>query len=91
MTIAHEYKGTVLQVKNVSKKMGDTLILRDVNLEIKDVVRPGMTQGQVVALLGPSGMGKTTLFRILSGLDTPDSGAVLLGEDQHPVRRGSVG
>src|SRR5205807_709075 len=51
----------------------------------------GRTQGQVVGLLGPSGMGKTTLFRVLAGLDAPDRGAVLLGEEGRPVERGMVG
>src|SRR5262249_38875615 len=66
-------------------------ILRDLDLEIRDVLRPGMTQGQVVGLLGPSGMGKTTLFRILAGLDAPDTGSVLIGTEARPVQRGMVG
>lgn len=82
---------TLLKVEHVSHTLGDQLILRDVNLEIKNIVRPGMTQGQVVGLLGPSGIGKTTLFRILAGLDEPDEGAVMLGENAVPVQRGMVG
>jgi polar amino acid transport system ATP-binding protein/sulfate transport system ATP-binding protein len=62
-----------------------------VNLEIRDIYRPGFTQGQVVCLLGPSGIGKTCLFRILAGLDAPDSGSVLLGKEGKPVARGMVG
>ncbi|AIE84297.1 ABC transporter ATP-binding protein [Fimbriimonas ginsengisoli] len=89
-TFPFEYHETLLKVDKVSKTLGDTLVLRDVDLEVKNLVRPGMTQGQVVALLGPSGMGKTTLFRILAGLDAPDSGSVTL-EDGEPVRRGTVG
>ena len=49
---------------------------------------PGALQS---GLLGPSGMGKTTLFRVLAGLDVPDRGTVLLGEDGRPVERGMVG
>jgi NitT/TauT family transport system ATP-binding protein len=45
----------------------------------------------VLGLLGPSGMGKTTLFKILAGLDTPDAGQVLVGVGQKPVERGMVG
>ena len=89
--IQYEYRGTLLKLEGVSKSLGDNLILRDVDLEIKDLHRPGLTQGQVVGLLGPSGVGKTTLFRILAGLDEPDAGAVLVGAQQKRVRRGMVG
>ena len=86
-----EYTDTILKVENVSTALGGKPILKNLNLEIKDLVRPGMTQGQVVALLGPSGVGKTTLFRILAGLDTPDSGSVLIEQKCIPVQRGMVG
>lgn len=82
---------TLLRVEDVSVKFGDNLVLRDVNLEIKNIHRPGLTQGQVVGLLGPSGVGKTSMFRVLAGLDKPDSGRVLLTENQTPVERGMVG
>ncbi len=86
-----EYGDALLQVQNVSVTLGGTPILRDVNLTIRDLVRPGYTQGQVVGLLGPSGVGKTTLFRILAGLDEPDSGQVLVDKECRPVQRGMVG
>jgi NitT/TauT family transport system ATP-binding protein len=89
--IVCEYRETLLKVTNVSVTLGGMPILRDVNLEIKNIHRPGLTQGQVVGLLGPSGMGKTTLFRVLAGLDEPDTGTVLVGEEGRPVRRGMVG
>lgn len=88
---AYEYKETLLKVENVSLTLGGNLILRDVNLEIKNLVRPGATQGQVVGLLGPSGIGKTRLFRILAGLDAPDTGRVLVEAAGRPVERGMVG
>ena len=87
----YELKETLLRVENVSQSYGGVPVLRDVNLEIRDIVRPGMTQGQVVGLLGPSGMGKTTLFRILAGLEEPDTGRVLVERDGRPVHRGMVG
>jgi NitT/TauT family transport system ATP-binding protein len=87
----HHYGATILKASNVSLALSGTVILRDVNLEIKDVRRPDKIAGQVVGLLGPSGIGKTSLFRILAGLDKPDSGEVLLGEEQKPVQRGMVG
>ena len=90
-TFAHEFKETLLHVSNVSMTLGDQLVLRDVEIEIKNVTRPGLTQGQVVGMLGPSGVGKTTLFRILAGLDKPDVGEVRVGPAQEPVERGTVG
>jgi len=90
-SLAHEFKECILRATGVNVSLGGMQILRDLNLEIKNVVRPGMTQGQIVGLLGPSGMGKTTLFRVLAGLDKPDSGTVLVDEGMRPVERGMVG
>ena len=84
-------RDTLLKIEGVSLTLGGKLILRDVHAEVKDVHRDGMEQGQVIGLLGPSGVGKTRLFRILAGLDLPDSGRVLLGAAGKPVQRGSVG
>ncbi|PQV64161.1 polar amino acid transport system ATP-binding protein/sulfate transport system ATP-binding protein [Abditibacterium utsteinense] len=90
-SFTYEYKETLLKLSGVSMRRGENLILRDVDLEIKNLTRPGMQQGQIVALVGPSGAGKTTLFRLLAGLDEPDSGAILVGPDQKPVQRGTIG
>jgi NitT/TauT family transport system ATP-binding protein len=87
----HEFHETLLRVDAVSVELGDTPVLRDVSAEIKNVVRPGIAQGQVVGILGPSGVGKTTLFRVLAGLLSPSAGRVLLTERQRPVRAGMVG
>lgn len=89
--VEYEHKETLLQLNGVNVSYDNKVILRDVNLEIKNLTRPGMTQGQVVGLLGPSGMGKTTLFRVLAGIEEPDSGSVLIGQDMKPVERGTVG
>lgn len=86
----YEVKETLLQAQGVNLTLGGRLILRDVDIEIKNIHRPGLSQGQVTALLGPSGMGKTQLLRILSGLNIPDSGTVTMG-DGTPVRAGTVG
>ncbi len=87
----YEYRETILKIDQVSKSLSGKLILRDFNLEIRNIVRPGMSQGQVIGLLGPSGMGKTTLFHVLAGLQKPDSGTVLIGPKLVPVQRGMVG
>src|SRR5205807_2311312 len=84
-----EYRDCILKATNVSLTLGKTVILRDLNAEIRDVYRPGLVTGQVVGVLGPSGIGKTRLFRILSGIDQPDTGSVLIGD--RPVKRGMVG
>jgi polar amino acid transport system ATP-binding protein/sulfate transport system ATP-binding protein len=86
-----EYRNTLLKATGVNLTLGKNVVLRDLNLEIRDVYRPGYVTGQIVGLLGPSGIGKTRLFRILSGIDRPDSGEVLIGEKCEPVQRGMVG
>jgi NitT/TauT family transport system ATP-binding protein len=86
-----EYHGTILKAEGVSLTLGSNVILRDLNLEIRDIRRPGLVTGQVVGLLGPSGIGKTRLFRLLSGIDKPNTGKITIGADARPVERGMVG
>lgn len=61
-----------LAVYDVSKSFGSVRALWDVSLAV--------TGGEFVTILGPSGCGKTTLLRIVAGLETADSGRVMLGE-----------
>src|SRR5512144_330152 len=86
-----EYRDIILKATNVSLKLGGNVILRDLNLEIHDLYRPDCVTGQVVGLLGPSGIGKTRLFRVLSGIDQPNTGTVTIGAKGIPVQRGMVG
>jgi ABC-type nitrate/sulfonate/bicarbonate transport system ATPase subunit len=86
-----QYTDTLLKVDHVSLSYGDKTLLRDVNAEIRDIVRPDCTQGQVVGFLGPSGIGKTQLFRIIAGLNQPTSGRVLVNSTLTPVKAGMVG
>src|ERR1700689_1466851 len=62
-----------IQVQHLRKTYGTFEALQDVSLRIET--------GELVALLGPSGSGKTTLLRIIAGLDLPDSGTVLLNDE----------
>ena len=88
---AYEKKDVILEVDKVCLTLGTNLILRDVSIQIQDIVRPGTTQGQIVGFLGPSGVGKTKLFEIMAGLLHPSSGTVRLGQPLEPVSVGRVG
>ena len=88
--MAYKREEVILKVENVYLNY-DRPILRDVNLEVHNITRPNLQQGQVVSLIGRSGIGKTQLFKILSGLLQPKSGTVRIGEDLHPVVAGEVG
>ena len=81
----------LLKASGINLKYDDRQILRDVNFEILDINRPDVVQGQVVSLIGRSGIGKTQLFKILAGLIQPTSGSVTIGVDQRPVEAGEVG
>jgi polar amino acid transport system ATP-binding protein/sulfate transport system ATP-binding protein len=66
----------LLSVNGVSLTLGGKLVLRDLSLEIVDRQREGIVTGQVVGLLGPSGVGKTRLLRLIAGLDEPNAGTI---------------
>ncbi len=70
--------GTVLMVENVSVKIGSKTIIADINIEEKNTVRQNIEQGQMIAVVGRSGRGKSTLFKVLTGLRKPTSGRVLI-------------
>lgn len=93
MAEKHQYslEETILKVSGVSLTLGNNLILDQVEFEIRNITRPDTIAGQVVGLLGPSGIGKTQLFHILAGLRPPSSGQVLIGNPGVPVERGMVG
>jgi putrescine transport system ATP-binding protein len=62
--------GAVLRIAGVTKRFGGVTAVDDLSLDID--------AGEFFALLGPSGCGKTTLLRMLAGLESPDSGQILL-------------
>jgi len=81
---------SLLKIENVCLEYEGRPILNNVNAEIKDIIRTG-SKGQVVGFLGPSGIGKTQLFRIIAGLNTPTSGKVSINGEPQSVRAGEVG
>jgi polar amino acid transport system ATP-binding protein/sulfate transport system ATP-binding protein len=86
---ACERREVLLSIQDVHAELGDRVVLRGVDAAIRNIVRAGVAQGQVVGVLGPSGSGKTTLLRILAGLAAPSRGRVLV--EGAPVRAGDVG
>jgi NitT/TauT family transport system ATP-binding protein len=80
----------LLDVKGVCLQLGESVILEDLSFQVVDRVREGTITGQVVGLLGPSGVGKTRLLRIIAGLDPPNKGTVR-GQNGAELEPGSVG
>ncbi len=80
----------LLTIDNVCVRY-DRSILEGVSGHIDDIRREGLQQGQVVCLLGPSGIGKSQLFRCIAGLQRPTSGSIRLNGQQREVQPGEVG
>jgi sulfate transport system ATP-binding protein len=75
-----------IEARNIDKRFGGFVALEDVSIDIPS--------GSLVALLGPSGGGKSTLLRVIAGLETPDRGVVTInGLDATalPPQRRNVG
>jgi polar amino acid transport system ATP-binding protein/sulfate transport system ATP-binding protein len=88
---AYSLGKTLLKIENVGLEYDGRPILKNVNAQVQDIIVPGKIQGQVVGFLGPSGIGKTSLFRIIAGLNPPTSGRVSVNGFDRPVRAGEVG
>jgi len=82
---------TILKLENVSLKLGDKQILKNLNIELKDIIRPNCITGQIVGLLAPSGYGKSKTLEVMSGIITPTTGKVLIGTELKPIQIGEVG
>ncbi|MDO5756879.1 MAG: ABC-F family ATP-binding cassette domain-containing protein [Rhodobacterales bacterium] len=67
----------VIEATGISKAYGDNILLRDFSIRIQ--------RGDRVALVGPNGVGKTTLLNMLMGSEAPDSGTVSLGTNLVPA------
>ena len=76
----------MLAVRDVTVRFGERTVLDRVSMEV--------ASGEVVALLGPSGVGKSTLLRVIAGLLTADSGSVWLDDrdvTRLPSHRRNIG
>jgi ATP-binding cassette ChvD family protein len=62
----------VIEVEGLKKAMGDKLLIEDLTFSLPP--------GAIVGVIGPNGAGKTTLFRMLTGQEKPDGGAVTFGD-----------
>ena len=62
---------SILQLDKISLKFGRKMILENLNLNLND--------GQILGLLGPNGVGKSTIFNIITGLISPDFGSIIIG------------
>src|SRR4051812_36908785 len=62
-----------IEARHINKAFGTTPVLQDVSVEV--------ASGSLTALLGPSGGGKSTLLRVIAGLEQPDSGTVLISSN----------
>ncbi len=71
-----------LEIKGISKYFGNRQILQDINIHLE--------QGELVCILGTSGVGKTTLFHIIAGLYYPEQGNILLNRQDITGMPGQV-
>ena len=67
----------LVKVKNLSFSRGERVIFDDISLEVP--------QGKITAIMGPSGIGKTTLLRLIGGQLPPDSGEIWFDGDNIPA------
>jgi len=63
-----------IEVKNLHKTFGDKKVLNGVSFTVH--------RGETVAVIGPSGTGKSTLLKIISGLEEPDEGQIIIHEEK---------
>ena len=69
-----------VELEQLRKSFGGQPVLTDISLTV--------SEGEILVLLGASGSGKTTLLRLISGFETPDEGAILVGgEEEEPAHQ----
>ena len=63
---------TIIEFKNISLSYGNRLILDNLNFKINE--------GQIFGMLGPNGVGKSTIFNLITGLINPNSGKIFIAD-----------
>ena len=66
-------KNSLIEFENVSLAYGNRLILDNINFKINE--------GQIFGMLGPNGVGKSTIFNLITGLINPKSGKIKIGDE----------
>ena len=66
-------KKSILELEKISLKFGRKIILDNLNLKLNN--------GQILGLLGPNGVGKSTIFNLITGLLTPDYGSIFINSE----------
>jgi sulfate-transporting ATPase len=69
--VAERLGDSVIEFRNVKKGFGDRLLIDDLSFKVP--------AGAIVGIIGPNGAGKTTLFRMITGKEKPDAGAIVVG------------
>src|SRR3954471_24292020 len=75
-----------IELKNVSKRFGGVAAVNSISFNVKE--------GELMALLGPSGGGKTTVLRMIAGLEMPTSGDIFIrgqSVSKVPVQKRNIG
>ncbi|MGE5368724.1 MAG: energy-dependent translational throttle protein EttA, partial [Chloroflexota bacterium] len=70
--VAERLGDNVIDFEHITKGFGDTLLIDDLSFKLPP--------GGIVGVIGPNGAGKTTLFRMITGQEKPDGGAITIGE-----------
>jgi len=70
----YKSNNSILKLEKLSLKFGKKIILDNFNLELN--------QGQILGLLGPNGVGKSTLFNLIVGLISPDFGSIVINSEK---------
>lgn len=89
--IQYSKQELILSAKEVSLAYDEKRVLNNINFDIHNITRPGMIQGQIISIVGRSGCGKSSLFKLLSGYNKPTNGTIGVGVDQHDVKTGEMG
>jgi len=66
-------KSDILELKKISLKFGRKIVLDNLNLQLNN--------GQILGLLGPNGVGKSTIFNLITGLVSPDFGSIIINSE----------